>query len=47
MNIQLFDNDWLEIKQAYILIQSTNLSRIDGGKWIIYRVGNIIRLDIK
>jgi hypothetical protein len=36
------------IKAAVITIQmTTNINRIDGQGWIVYRVGNIIRVDIK
>lgn len=47
MNIKLVDDDWLAIKQAYILIQSMNLAKIEDKKWMMYKVGEIVRLDIK
>jgi hypothetical protein len=36
------------IKAAVIAIQmSENINRVDGKGWTVYRVGNVIRIDIK
>jgi hypothetical protein len=35
------------IKAAVITVQTTPIKRVDGNGWSVYRVGNIIRVDIK
>lgn len=39
--------DWAAIKAAYELVAGGAAGRIDGDGWKVYRVGTIIRLDIK
>ena len=39
--------DWQELQDAYNTIRSTSLLRLESPFWLIYRVGNVIRIDIK
>lgn len=40
--------DMEAIKKAIEILQmNPGIKRVDGGKWIVYMVGTIIRVDIK
>ena len=40
--------DWERLKEAYnFLSESIGVERIDNSRWTIYKVGNMIRIDIK
>lgn len=39
---------WVELrKSVQVLIDSSQLNKLEGDKWLIYKVGNIIRIDLK
>lgn len=38
---------WEEIKSAFEMILQSSIHKIEGRNWMIYRVGEIIRIDIK
>lgn len=39
--------NWDKIITAYAIIKGGSANRVDGDGWSIYKVGNVIRLDIK
>jgi hypothetical protein len=41
------DTDWRDLIKAYESILHSNIKRIDGDKWTVYKAGNVIRIDIK
>lgn len=41
------EEDFVEIKNAINLLEQSKLQRVDGKDWTVYKMANIIRLDIK
>ena len=41
------EQDMIDLKEAINLLEQSKLTRIDGSKWTAYKVGDIIRIDIK
>jgi hypothetical protein len=39
--------DWDDIARAYRIVLEGMAKRLDGKLWSVYRVGSIIRVDIK
>lgn len=39
--------DWDKIITAYKMVKEGNANRIDGEGWTVYKVNNIIRIDVK
>ena len=39
--------DWKRLEKAYNYLMDSSDSKIESQKWIIYKVGGIIRIDIK
>ena len=39
--------NWGQIQIAVGFVAAGNANRLDGTNWIVYKVGNIIRIDIK
>lgn len=39
--------NWTDIKTAVTIIHNGTVNRMDGVFWTVYRVGNIIRIDLK
>jgi len=40
------DHDWAEIGRQYEVLRTGTATRIDGPGYKIYRVGEIIRIDV-
>lgn len=38
--------DWDAVEKAYQLVDYQSVTRVDGDGWKVYRVGNVIRIDI-
>jgi hypothetical protein len=38
--------NWEAISRAFELVDSKTASRVDGPNWKVYRVGELIRIDI-
>lgn len=41
------EGDWINIREACRSISETTIQKIEGKYWTVYRVGKIIRIDIK
>ena len=42
------DTDWKAIEEAAkILLKSSQINKLEGKGWMIYKVGYIIRIDLK
>jgi hypothetical protein len=41
------DVDWRQIEISVDMIRNGNITRLEGKGWLVYKVGNIIRIDIK
>ena len=39
--------DWNAVAQAYDMVLQGLVSRVDGTGWKIYRVNNIVRMDVE
>ena len=42
-----FDIDWKAIQAACNTLLVSNAKKIEGDKWTVYKVGMILRIDIK
>lgn len=39
--------DWEAVGRAYEMVAEGLVSRVDGNGWKIYRVNNIVRMDVE
>lgn len=40
-------DNWEKIHSAFVMVSTGVAKRIDGDGFIVYKVGNIVRIDIK
>ena len=43
----MLPEDWAEVVKSYEILKMSNITKLESVKWIMYKVGTTIRLDIR